>query len=302
VTAPPAPPLRSLLFVPGHRSGWIASAQRSGTDAILVDLQDAVPPGEIDRAREVVRAAVEELSGAPPAILARVSAVDSPALDADLDAVVRPGLAGIVLPMVETPADVQALGGRLDRLEASRGIAAGSTVIMPLVETALAARFAFEIARSSERVAYMGAGTAPEGDIARAIGFRWTPEGSETLLLRSWVLLNARAAGVPFPVSGLWPLVDDLVGLRAFAEQTRGLGYAGMTAIHPSHVPVINEVFTPTGDEIRRWRDVIGALDTAATGGGALRFGDTMIDAAHARTARLGLELARRLGVIPPEG
>jgi citrate lyase subunit beta/citryl-CoA lyase len=286
------------LFVPGHRDRWIASAVRSGADAVIFDLQDAVPPGEIAPARATVTAAVERLAGGPPAVLVRVAPVGTPDLEADLDAVVRPGLAGVVVPMVETPADVVAVAGRLERLELSRGIAVGSTVIVPLVETARAARFCFEVATSTDRVAYMGAGTAPEGDIARALGFRWTPEGDETLFLRSWVLLNARAAGVPFPVSGLWPKVDDLVGLRAFAEQTRGLGYAGMMAIHPSHVPVINDVFTPTADEIRRWRELVRALDSAGAGGmGAIRFGETMIDAAHARTARLGLALARRLGL-----
>jgi citrate lyase subunit beta/citryl-CoA lyase len=297
--ARPSPrPLRSLLFVPGHRRRWIESAVASGTDGILFDLQDAVPEEHVAEARRVVRSAADASDGGGPAILVRVAPVDSPALDADLDAVVAPGLSGIVVPMVSAPSDVEEVAARLDRLEAARGIPAGSTVIFPLVETAAAARFSYEIASSSARVAYMGGASTPEGDIARALGFRWTAAGTETLFLRSWVLLNVRAAGVMYPISGLWPVLDDLDGLRGFAEQTRDLGYSGMMAIHPSHVPVINEVFTPSATDIRRWQETIDALDAArAAGAGAVRLGATMVDAAHVRAAEVGLELARRLGV-----
>jgi citrate lyase subunit beta/citryl-CoA lyase len=298
--ARPSPrPLRSLLFVPGHRRRWIESAVASGTDAILFDLQDAVPEEQVAAAREVVRSAVDASDGTGPGILVRVAPVGSPAFDEDLDAVVAPGLSGIVVPMLSAPSEVEEVAARLDRLEVTRGIPAGSTVIFPLVETAPAARFSYEIASASARVAYMGGATTPDGDIARALGFRWTAEGNETLFLRSWVLLNVKAAGVMYPISGLWPLLDDLDGLRAFAEQTRDLGYSGMMAIHPSHVPVINEVFTPSAADIRRWHETIDALDAArAAGTGAVRMGATMVDAAHVRTAELGLELARRLGVV----
>jgi len=269
-----------------------------GADGILFDLQDAVPEEQILDARDVVRSAVDASDGSGPAILVRVAPVGSPALDQDLDAVVAPGLSGIVVPLLSSPSEVEEVAARLDRLEALRGMPAGSTVVVPLVETASAARFSYEIASASPRVAYMGGASAPEGDIARALGFRWTAAGTETLFLRSWVLLNVRAAGVTYPISGLWPLLDDLDGLRAFAEQTRDLGYTGMMAIHPSHVPVINAVFTPSAADIRRWHETVDALAAArAEGAGAVRLGATMVDAAHVRTAELGLELARRLGI-----
>ena len=300
---PSPPPLRSLLFVPGHRQRWIEPAMASGTDGILFDLQDAVPEEQILVARQVVRAAVEASGGDGPAILVRVAPVGSPAFERDLDAVVAPGLSGIVVPLLASPSDVEEVAARLDRLEGLRGLPSGSTLIMPLVETAPAARFCFEIASASARVAYMGGATAPEGDIARALGFRWTAAGTETLFLRSWVLLNVKAAGVTYPISGLWPVLDDLDGLRAFAEQTRDLGYTGMMAIHPSHVAVINEVFTPSPADIKRWQETVDALAAArATGAGAVRFGTTMVDAAHARTAEQGLELARRLGLETTTG
>jgi citrate lyase subunit beta / citryl-CoA lyase len=312
------PPLRSLLFVPAHRPGWPEKAVAAGADGVLLDLQDAVPDREKDNARNVAAAAIDRLAGSDRSVLVRVGSPGSTDLDADLDAVVRPGLDAVVLPMVRSPAEVGDVDSKLTGLEAARGIAAGSIALTPLIETAEAARFAYEVASASGRVAYLGGGTGPDGDIARAIGFVWSAAGEETLFLRSWVLLNARAAGVPYPISGIWPMLDDLDGLRRFAAQTRGLGYTGMMAIHPSHVAVINEVFTPSLAQIARWEATVAAVDAASTEGlGAVRLaaappgdagpgdagrGAAMVDAAHARTARDGLALAARLGlaVSPP--
>jgi citrate lyase subunit beta/citryl-CoA lyase len=284
-------PLRSVLFVPAHREGWAAKAVAAGADAVLLDLQDAVPDADKARAREMAAGVVATGVGRP--VLARVAPVGAPGHELDLDALVRPGLAGVVVPLVTSPDDVRAVADRLSGLEEARRMTPGATVIVPLVETARAARFAFEVAAASDRVAYMGGGTAPDGDIAHDIGFQWTPAGMETLFLRSWVLLNARAAGVAHPLTGIWPVIDDLEGLRAFAAQSRGLGYTGMLVIHPSHVPVVNEVFTPTDEEVARWQGTLAAL---SGGGGAARVGGMMVDAAHARTARDALAAARFRG------
>jgi citrate lyase subunit beta/citryl-CoA lyase len=279
-----------VLFVPAHREGWAAKAVAAGADAVLLDLQDAVPDGDKARARQAAASVVATGVGRP--VLARVAPVGATGHELDLDALVRPGLAGVVVPLVTGPGDVHAVADRLSDLEAARGMTPGATVIVPLVETSRAARFAFELAAASDRVAYMGGGTAPDGDIAHDIGFQWTPAGMETLFLRSWVLLNARAAGVRHPLTGIWPVVDDLEGLRAFAAQSRGLGYTGMMVIHPSHVPVVNEVFTPTDEDVERWQGTLAAL---SGGAGAARVGGMMVDAAHARTARDALAAAARL-------
>lgn len=295
---PTAAPLRSLLFVPGHRERWVEPARASGTDGILFDLEDAVPEAEIDEARRVVGKAIDgAASGLGPRILVRLGPPGTPALQADLEAVVRPGLTGVVLPLVTDPDEVRRVDEALGRLESKAGVEAGSTVIMPLVETARGARLAFEIAQSSPRIAYMGGGTSRQGDIARSLGYRWTPQGTETMTLRSWVLMCVRAAGVPFPVSGVWGAVDDLDGLRAFAEQSRQLGYSGLMLIHPSHVPVANEVFTPTPAEIAAWREVIDTMREAqGRGVGALRLHGQLVDEADVKTAELGLALADALG------
>jgi len=295
---PDAGPIRSLLFVPGHRERWVEPARASGADAIVFDLEDAVPVAEIDAARAVVRRAIDNQEPGSPRLLVRTGPPGTEAMVADLDAIVAPGLAGVMMPLVSRPDEVADMDRRLTELEEARGMAVGSTAITPLVETASAARFAYEIADASDRVAYMGGGTSRQGDVARSIGFQWTPGGDETLTLRSWVLLCVRAAGVPFPISGMWSVVDDLDGMRSFAEQTRRLGYSGCMVIHPSHVPVVNDVFTPSAAEVARWREVITVMRQAQDRGvGAIRHDGELIDEAHVKTAELGLALAERLGI-----
>jgi citrate lyase subunit beta/citryl-CoA lyase len=123
------------------------------------------------------------------------------------------------------------------------------------------------------------------------------------MVLRSWVLLNVRAAGVAFPVSGMWSVIDDFDGLRAFAEQSRSLGYAGLMAIHPTHIPIINEVFTPTVEEIERWQEVIRVMREAqANGVGAIRMYGQLVDEADIKTAEVGLEHAKRFGLLEDAG
>jgi citrate lyase subunit beta/citryl-CoA lyase len=292
-------PVRSLLFVPGNRSRWFQPAIDSGTDGIIIDLQDAVPAGE----RKAALAAVGDLLDAQagksgPVLLVRVGAIGSAALAEDLAATVRPGLDGVVLPMVTGPDDVRRLVTQLESAEQEGGIAQPLRV-MPLLETAAALVRCFEIASCTERVAYLGGATAREGDLARSLGFQWTPEGDETLYLRSHALLHARAAGVRNPVSGMWGQVGDLPGLRAFAEQTRRLGYRGMMVIHPSHVSVVNEVFSPSPADIARWRAVIDQLaELESRGLGTGTVDGQLIDAAHATTARDELDRARALGLV----
>ena len=144
----------------------------------------------------------------------------------------------------------------------------------------------------------MGGATSRGGDLARSIGFRFSAEGKETLFLRSKVLVDVRAAGIPNPISGLWGRVDDLEGLRAFAEESRDLGYEGLMTIHPKQVPIVNAIFSPSAEEIGEWRRIIEAMKLAEREGkGAIRFDGRLIDAAHVETARQQLERARRLGL-----
>jgi citrate lyase subunit beta/citryl-CoA lyase len=301
ISAPPtgrvvAPPLRSILFTPGHRERWVEPARNSGADAVLFDLEDAVPVSEIEDARRIVRTTIEEHGASGPRLMVRTAPPGAPEVWADLDAVVAPGLHAVVLPMVGSVDEVRRVDERLSELEAERGMEVGSTIIDPLCETAFALRFCYELAVSSPRIEYMGAGTSKAGDIQRAIGYRWSAEGRETLTLRSWVLLTLRAAGLRYPITGLWADVPDLDGCRRWCEEARSLGFTGTMAIHPSHVKIINEVFTPTEDQIAYWENIIRLMaDHQAEGIGAFTLDGTLIDEADAKTAKVNLELVAQL-------
>ncbi|MHA6803741.1 HpcH/HpaI aldolase/citrate lyase family protein [Salinifilum ghardaiensis] len=284
-------PLRSLLFVPGTKTEWLAKAARAGADAAVIDLEDAVPDSGKADARSGVVATLQQhhvsTREQPPALFVRVNALDTWDGADDVRAVARPGLHGIVLPKVDGPEDVRVADRLLTWCERERGLPVGSVALVPLLETARGLREAHDVGAAARRVAYLGALTADSGDVARAVGYRWSPRGTETLALRSRVLLDARAAGVEHPVAGLWTQLDDPAGLRAFAEQNRSLGYAGMMAIHPAHVPIINEVFSPSSEELARWERLVAAVEQAqARGEGAVAFEGQMVDEAMAATAR----------------
>ncbi|SPL99432.1 Citrate lyase beta chain [[Actinomadura] parvosata subsp. kistnae] len=288
------PPLRSLLFVPGTRTGWLAKAEAAGADAAILDLEDAVPPDGKAAARAAVAEAVANTTG-DLALLVRVNPLDGWAGAEDLRAVAHPHLTAVVLPKVHGPDDVRLADRLLSWCEREHGLPDGHIALVPLLESAAALREAYEIARAAPRVAYLGAVTGKGGDVERAVGYRWSPSGTETLALRARVLLDARAAGVPCPVAGLWTDIADLDGLRAFAEQNRSLGYEGMIVIHPSHVPVINEVFSPTPEELARYERLLAAMEQAqASGAGAIVFEGDMVDEAMAARARAALHRARR--------
>ena len=120
----------------------------------------------------------------------------------------------------------------------------------------------------------------------------------ETLFLKSKVLIDARSAGVPYPMSGGWMDIHNLDGLRALAVQLKQLGYTGMHLIHPSHVPVVNEVFSPSPEDVKHWQGLVAAMEEMrATGGAAVTFDGDMVDIAHEETARAMLAIAKEMGV-----
>ncbi len=127
----------------------------------------------------------------------------------------HPALAGIMLPKVVGSGDVIAADALLTNVETELGRKVGSTIIYPILETAQGLRMAYEIASASDRVGYLGGAVSRFGDICQALRFRWTLEGRESLFLRSKVLVDARAAGIRYPISGMWGgNTDDLSGLR----------------------------------------------------------------------------------------
>ena len=292
-------PLRSVMFVPGNKEDWMRKAPQYGPDALILDLEDSVPEYDKEAARSLVGKMIDELSARGQTLFVRVNRLETGMTGFDLEAVTRPGLYGILLPKVETPADVVEADVLLRYFERKAGMELNTVCIDPGLETAQGIRMAYEIAMASERVGHMGGSGGKGGDTARSVGYRWTLEGAETLYLRSKVLVDARAAGIQWPVSGGWFDIRDLDGLRFWANNIKALGYTGMNLIHPSHVPIVNEIFTPTAEEIAHWQGLLDAMDQSRREGtAAVTYAGDMVDVAHEETAKAMLEMCRRLELV----
>jgi citrate lyase subunit beta/citryl-CoA lyase len=159
-------------------------------------------------------------------------------------------------------------------------------------------RHVYEIATRCRRVKRVSLAAGPGGDAARAIGYQWSREGMETLFLRSKVVLDARAAGIQYPTISSWWNIKDLEGLERDARWNRSLGYRGQTVMHPSHVPIVNRVFTPTADEIAFHQGLIQAMEAAERQGiAAVTYQGDMVDEAMVKTSRELLAFARVIGL-----
>ena len=234
----------------------------------------------------------------------RVQPVASGMILRDLQAVMGPKLTGVLLPKITGPADVYAADAILGCLETELGLPVGHTLLYPILETASAIRNAYEIATASPRVAYMGGAVSRFGDIAGDIGFRWTARGTETLYIREKVLIDARAAGIRYPISGMWGGAnDDRDGLATWLSELRDIGYFGMMLGNREHVATVNAAFTPTAEEVAYWQDLDRMAAAAERDDRQVIYGDKNqgegheIHIAHVATARKLLTWAKELGV-----
>lgn len=291
-------PYRSMLFVPGNRPAWIEKAVEYKSDCIILDLEDSVPDQEKIAARPITKAGVKALKAKGQAVNVRINGFATGLTLDDIEGVLCPELDGVTLPKVETAADMKELDALLTHLEKRMGIPVGSIETPLGCETAKGMRNIYEIAISCPRVKRVTLAAGPGGDAARAIGYIWSKEGMETLYLRSKAILDCRAAGVQYPMVSSWWNIKDLEGLERDARWNRQLGYRGQTVIHPSHVPVVNKVYTPSAEEVAFFKGLIQAMEEAERKGiAAVTYKGDMVDEAMVKTAREMLEFAKSIGL-----
>ncbi len=276
-------PVRSMLFTPGNRLDMLEKAVRSGTDAVIVDLEDSVSVDQKLLARENLGG----LPDSPVPYYVRTNAVETGMLWDDVYAAGRSPAVGVIVPKAEDPKVISQVDGALTALEMGVGREPGSITLIPLIESAVGVRFTYEMAMASDRVECVMFGGGEQGDLVADLGVEWTPEGIGLMQARSQVLLSSRAAGVPYPMEAVFMDFRNPDGLRVECELARTLGYVGKVAIHPAQIEVINDVFTPAPEVVEYQKKVLAAFEEAeAEGKASIAVDGKMVDYAVARVAR----------------
>jgi len=286
-----------MLFVPGDSESKLAKARDTAADALILDLEDAVDRTRKPAARSLVADFLRDARERRAGLWVRINPLDDPDSRADLDAVLPGAPDGLVLPKVRSADDVARLSALLDALEPRAGIRTGATAILPITTETPAGVFALgRYAGASARLAYLTWGAE---DLAAALGAEtsvdadgeWLPPYQ---LVRALCLFAAADAGVAAIDTVHTDFLDETRLLHQALAAKRD-GFAGKLAIHPAQVAVLNEVFTPSREELERARRIVDAF-AAAQGAGVASLDGRMLDRPHLAHARRILALAERVG------
>jgi len=285
--------MRSWLFAPGDSEKKMAKAAESAADIALFDLEDAVAADNKAVARGLIRAMLDDRAQDRHRLWVRVNPLDGCWTLDDLVAVMpaRPG--GIMLPKARGRPDVELLDHYLSALEVANGIEQGSTPVIALVTETAEAMFTTGDYKGAPRLVALSWGAEDLADSIGAASNR-NPDGSYGFtyeLARSLCLLGAASAGVA-AIETIQADFRDLEGLKARAEKVRRDGFAGMLAIHPAQVEVINAAFTPSEEELAEAQTIID-LFAAHPGAGTIGYKGGMLDRPHLSRA---MQLLARAG------
>jgi citrate lyase subunit beta/citryl-CoA lyase len=281
--------LRSWLFAPANHARRVEKVFAAGADVAILDLEDAVAPEEKGAARVAAAAALRQ----PRACLGyvRVNGTDTPWWADDLATVAGPGLDGVVVPKAEHLDDLRAIDAELARLERERGLPPGRIDLVPLVETAagLSAVGTFGAVARASRVAFGGADYCADLDLV------WTAEEDEFAYARARLVHGSRLAGLEPPVDTVVVQIREPERFRAAARRGRRFGFQGKLCIHPDQVPLANEAFGVSSDEVAHARRVLAAwAEAQARGLASIQLDGLFVDPPIAARARRVVAIAER--------
>ena len=292
--------LRTLLFVPANSWRMITTAATEGGDAVILDLEDACPIAEKETGRIFARDSIPMLKEKGLDIFVRINSFETGLTELDLSYVITKGLDGVMLPKSESKEDMVKLDQLLKGEEKKKGMEPGSVSILPLLESPKGIAAVSEIIAASPRVIGVSFGA---GDYSREIGAGMgvTSLSADDFFLmasypRSCIALAARAAGVLAIDSPYFGLVIDIDGLTLETRKVKLMGFTGKLLVHPRHVYFVNQVFSPTKEEIAFAKRVIKAYDEAKSKGlGATSIGGRMIDFGSYRRALNLISIAEKI-------
>lgn len=253
---------RTFLFAPGNHPRRVEKCLTLGADAVILDLEDAVANAEKAATRAVVVEALQRPRRCKGYV--RVNALGTAWSHGDFMAVVARGVDGIVLPKVESAAELQTAEWLLGALERERGLPEGGVDLIPIIETAAGYCRIGEIARAARRARRVAFGA---GDFTLDLGITWTADELELLPYRSTLIAESRAAGLEPPIDTVWVALNDADGFARSVHRAKELGFQGKLCIHPDQVPVVNECFRPSEKELSHARRVLDAFAQAERDG-----------------------------------
>ena len=293
--------VRSLVYAPAHDRDAIRKLASYGPDAVCMDMEDLTPPdGKVD-ALKVVPAMAAELAAMGIVVMARTNGLADGQAAMDLDAIVSRHMHAVCIPKAAHAHEITAFEALVEAAERRNGVPIGWTWVRPVVETAMGIRNAFEIAMASDRIGYMGGVSGSAwGDLGASLGFTSMTDNRETFYLRTKVLVDVRSAGAPFPISGGHTAASGLDGYRAFTIENRNLGYNGVHCTAKADViAMVNEVFTPSQQQLDEWLPLMPALEEAERDGKRVAFvNGRQYDLSALVRVREQIDLAKRLGLV----
>jgi citrate lyase subunit beta/citryl-CoA lyase len=289
---------RSRLYLPGNESRFMLNAGLHEPDGVILDLEDSVAPPAKDEARLLVRNALRSIDFKGAERMVRINQGERGLID--LDFIVPQNVHVVVIPKVEDPEQVRQVDARIDQtLKDGTVRRSGSAVsrpyLMPIVESALGAIKAYEIATASKNICALTIGLE---DYTADLGTQRTNEGRESFWARCQVVNAARAAGVQ-PIDTVFSDIADMEGLRASVLEAKSLGFDGKGCIHPRQIRVIHEAFAPAPQELEKAQKIVAAFkDAEQKGLGVVALGNKMIDPPVVKRALRVVKLAEAMGLM----
>jgi citrate lyase subunit beta / citryl-CoA lyase len=298
-------PRRSCHAVPGSNPRFIEKAQGLPVDMVFLDLEDSVAPKEKEGARKTVAEAIREGDWGETVVCVRVNDWSTRWTAFDIVEVVSQAgerLDEIMLPKVESAAQVVAADMVLRQVEIQAGLPVGHVGIEAQIETATGLINVEEICAASDRletIIFGPADFAASMEMPVLTGGVQIPEypGDHFHYVFNKILMAGRANGLQV-IDGPYLKIRDTDGLRDYCQRARTLGFDGKWTLHPDQVPVVNEMFSPTQEQYDRAWDILEAYEKATEheGKGAVMFGDEMIDEASRKMANKFVRRGERAG------
>ena len=273
---------RSFLFAPGNMARRVEKALTLEADAVIVDLEDSVATAEKAATRKAIAAALERPRR--PRGYVRVNAPSSVFCHGDLVQTLHPRVDGVVLPKVESAADLHAIDWLIWNLERDLGIAEGSLDLIPQIETAAGVQRIDRIVQARNLRPYKGPWRVKRvafgaADYAHELGLTVGPDEAELADARARIVLSSRAAGMENPLDSPWFDFKDSAGFARALERSRRGGFQGRLCVHPDQIAPVNAAYLPSADELARAERIVAAFRQAeARGEAAVQVDGQMVD------------------------